>query len=144
LISICLPVCQVGKVLFDGVDVRTLNVKWLRSQISYVGQEPALFAGRGSSCTSAYESDIIDGRLMYMTAWSADGVLGTIFENILNGNPGANDEAVTEAARAANIHDFIMTLPNQYRTLYAKKNVLVNALLRSDAFGCIAIRQCHG
>lgn len=77
---------------------------------------------------------------MHMAAWSADDVSGTIFENILNGNPGANDEAVTEAAKSANIHDFIMTLPNQYRTLYAKPNFLVNALLRSDAFGCMAIR----
>jgi ABC-type proline/glycine betaine transport system ATPase subunit len=29
-----------GKVLFDGVDARVLNVPWLRSQMSYVGQEP--------------------------------------------------------------------------------------------------------
>ncbi|ETI35172.1 hypothetical protein F443_18436 [Phytophthora nicotianae P1569] len=35
---------QIGIVSIDGVDVRTLNVKWLRSQIGLVGQEPALFA----------------------------------------------------------------------------------------------------
>ncbi|ETL82115.1 hypothetical protein L917_17662 [Phytophthora nicotianae] len=35
---------QTGIVSIDGVDVRTLNVKWLRSQIGLVGQEPALFA----------------------------------------------------------------------------------------------------
>ena len=34
-----------GKVLLDGVDVRDLNVRWLRSQIGYVGQEPVLFKG---------------------------------------------------------------------------------------------------
>jgi len=32
-------------VLLDGVDVRDLNVRWLRAQIGYVGQEPVLFQG---------------------------------------------------------------------------------------------------
>jgi len=34
-----------GKVLFDGVDAKLLNVQWLRSQMAYVGQEPTLFMG---------------------------------------------------------------------------------------------------
>ncbi|CAM9124263.1 unnamed protein product [Phaeothamnion confervicola] len=34
-----------GAVLFDGRDVRELNVRWLRTQIGYVGQEPVLFTG---------------------------------------------------------------------------------------------------
>ncbi|GAB9477838.1 Multidrug resistance protein abc superfamily, partial [Globisporangium polare] len=33
-----------GCVKIDGVDVRELNVKWLRAQVGLVGQEPALFA----------------------------------------------------------------------------------------------------
>ena len=33
-----------GQVLLDGVDVRTLNVQWLREQIGLVSQEPTLFA----------------------------------------------------------------------------------------------------
>jgi ABC-type multidrug transport system fused ATPase/permease subunit len=32
-------------VTLDGVDIKDLNVRWLRSQIGYVGQEPVLFAG---------------------------------------------------------------------------------------------------
>ncbi|KAF1313678.1 Multidrug resistance protein abc superfamily, partial [Globisporangium splendens] len=35
---------QAGSVQIDGVDIRELNVKWLRQQIGLVGQEPALFA----------------------------------------------------------------------------------------------------
>jgi len=31
-------------VLLDGVDVKQLNVSWLRSHIGVVGQEPVLFA----------------------------------------------------------------------------------------------------
>ncbi|CAA3012460.1 ABC transporter B family member 19-like [Olea europaea subsp. europaea] len=34
-----------GKVLLEGVDLRELNLKWLRKQMALVGQEPALFAG---------------------------------------------------------------------------------------------------
>ena len=34
-----------GNILLDGTDLRELNVRWLRSQIGYVGQEPALFSG---------------------------------------------------------------------------------------------------
>ncbi|KAI2496396.1 ABC transporter [Fragilaria crotonensis] len=33
-----------GSLTLDGHDLRTLNVKWLRSQIGLVSQEPALFA----------------------------------------------------------------------------------------------------
>lgn len=34
-----------GAVLLDGVDLRELNVRWLRQQIGLVGQEPVLFVG---------------------------------------------------------------------------------------------------
>jgi ATP-binding cassette subfamily B (MDR/TAP) protein 1 len=34
-----------GAVTLDGVDLRQLNVRWLRQQIGLVGQEPVLFAG---------------------------------------------------------------------------------------------------
>lgn len=34
-----------GKVLMGGMDLRDLNLKWLRRQTALVGQEPALFAG---------------------------------------------------------------------------------------------------
>lgn len=33
-----------GQVLLDGVDIRTLKLRWLRDQIGLVNQEPALFA----------------------------------------------------------------------------------------------------
>jgi ATP-binding cassette subfamily B (MDR/TAP) protein 1 len=34
-----------GKVIMGGIDLREIDVKWLRRQIALVGQEPALFAG---------------------------------------------------------------------------------------------------
>jgi ATP-binding cassette, subfamily B, heavy metal transporter len=40
----------------------------------------------------------------------------SILYNIRYGRPEARDEEVYEAARAAHIHDFIVTLPNKYET----------------------------
>jgi len=34
-----------GVVMLDGVDIKSLNLQWLRSQIGLVGQEPVLFDG---------------------------------------------------------------------------------------------------
>ncbi|CAM9382357.1 unnamed protein product, partial [Hapterophycus canaliculatus] len=67
-----------GSVTIDGRDIKEVNVKWLRSQIGYVGQEPVLFQG-------------------------------TIRENIAKGDPGASDQKIQEAAKAANAHDFIQS-----------------------------------
>jgi len=36
---------QEGAVLFDGHDIRELNLPWLRSQLGFVQQEPVLFQG---------------------------------------------------------------------------------------------------
>lgn len=34
-----------GEILLDGVNIKTLNIRWLRGQFGYVGQEPVLFSG---------------------------------------------------------------------------------------------------
>ena len=44
------------------------------------------------------------------------GEPGTLRENIGFGRPGATEEEIFEAAKRANIHDFIMSLPDQYDT----------------------------
>ncbi|KAJ1624746.1 P-loop containing nucleoside triphosphate hydrolase protein, partial [Pavlovales sp. CCMP2436] len=36
---------DAGRVLLDGMDITTLQLKWLRQQIGLVGQEPILFDG---------------------------------------------------------------------------------------------------
>lgn len=36
---------QSGRICLDGHDIKALNIRWLRHQIGYVGQEPILFAG---------------------------------------------------------------------------------------------------
>lgn len=34
---------DAGSITIDGHDIRTLDLKWLREVIGYVGQEPVLF-----------------------------------------------------------------------------------------------------
>ena len=92
--STCMALIQrfytptAGQVLLDGVDINTINVTSLRSLIGIVSQEPTLFAT-------------------------------TIMENIKLG-AGAQrmptDEEVIAAAKDANIHDFICSLPEGYAT----------------------------
>ena len=46
---------------------------------------------------------------------------GSIKENIAYGNPDATFDEIVEAAKKANIHDFIMTLPNGYDTFVGER-----------------------
>jgi len=48
---------------------------------------------------------------------------GTVLENIAYGRPGATQEQVEAAARSAEAHDFIMTLPDGYNTLIGERGV---------------------
>ncbi|XP_069318512.1 phosphatidylcholine translocator ABCB4 isoform X2 [Eulemur rufifrons] len=81
-----------GTVLLDGQQAKKLNVQWLRAQLGIVSQEPILF-----DCSIA--------------------------ENIAYGDNSrtvSQDEIVT-AAKAANIHPFIETLPQKYETRVGDK-----------------------
>ena len=77
---------QNGSLALDGSDLRDLNLHWMRSQIGIVSQEPVLF------------DDTIAENIRY----------GALFREV-------SDEEVIEAAKAANIHSFIESLP-QVRT----------------------------
>ena len=79
-----------GKITIDGKDVRTLELKSLRSQIGMVQQDVYLFSG-------------------------------TIRDNIAYGKPGAPMEEIIEAAKRANIHDFISELPDGYDTFVGER-----------------------
>ena len=65
--------------------MKELNLKWLRSQIGVVSQEPVLFGT-------------------------------TIAENIRYGKEDATMEDIIEAAKNANAHNFISSLPEGYDT----------------------------
>uniref|UniRef100_A0A670ZUK0 ATP binding cassette subfamily B member 4 n=1 Tax=Pseudonaja textilis TaxID=8673 RepID=A0A670ZUK0_PSETE len=81
-----------GEVLLNGENEQQLNIQWLRSQIGIVSQEPVLFG-----CSIA--------------------------ENIAYGDNSREvpfDE-ICEAAKSANIHSFIESLPEKYNTAVGDK-----------------------
>lgn len=51
---------------------------------------------------------------------------GTIRENICFGKPEASMDQITQAAKAARIHDFIMSLPSGYDTLVGERGVTLS------------------
>ncbi|KAB8349573.1 hypothetical protein FH972_023597 [Carpinus fangiana] len=93
-----------GTVLFDGVDVRDLNLHFLRQQISLVSQEPTLF------------STTIFGNI-------AHGLIGTEWEDLPYDD---KMEMIVEAARMANAHEFIISLPEKYETNVGERGFLLS------------------
>lgn len=93
-----------GKVYLDDVDISTLNVRWLRQQIALVSQEPTLFA-----CT------IYDN--------IRHGLIGTKWESE---SEEQQRERIYEAARKANAHDFIISLPEGYETNVGERGFLLS------------------
>jgi ATP-binding cassette subfamily B protein len=51
---------------------------------------------------------------------------GTIKENILYGRPDATDEEVWEAAKRANIHNFILSLDKGYETIVGERGIMLS------------------
>jgi ATP-binding cassette, subfamily B (MDR/TAP), member 1 len=86
---------QSGSIEIDGHNVQTLNTRWLRSQIGYVGQEPCLFSG-----------SIFDN--------IADGIDWDILKQPRN--PEREKDRVIAAAKLANAHEFITKFPEGYST----------------------------
>ncbi|MFN8564349.1 MAG: ATP-binding cassette domain-containing protein [Anaerolineae bacterium] len=48
---------------------------------------------------------------------------GTIYENIQYGRLDATEAEIVEAAKAANAHDFILELPDQYQTIVGERGI---------------------
>ena len=48
---------------------------------------------------------------------------GSIRDNILYGRPDATEEEMIEAAKRANIHEYVMTLPNGYDTEIGERGI---------------------
>ncbi|XP_066306816.1 ABC transporter B family member 11-like [Miscanthus floridulus] len=82
-----------GRITLDGVEIKSLKVSWLRDQMGLVGQEPLLFND-------------------------------TIHANITYGKHGdVTEEEVMAAAKAANAHEFISSLPEGYDTVVGEKGI---------------------
>ncbi|XP_076422410.1 multidrug resistance protein 2 isoform X2 [Peromyscus maniculatus bairdii] len=81
-----------GTVFLDGKEVKQLNVQWLRAQLGIVSQEPILF-----DCSIA--------------------------ENIAYGDNSrvVSQDEIVRAAKEANIHQFVESLPDKYNTRVGDK-----------------------
>jgi len=87
---------DAGSVSIDGVDLRALDPKWLRGRA--IGY-------------------INQEPVLFATS---------IMENIRYGRPGATDQEVTEAAKAANADNFIRSFPSGYDTVLGERGVTVS------------------
>lgn len=83
-----------GALCLDGHDISNLNLRWLRQQISLVSQEPVLFS------TTIYEN-------------IRHGLIGSEYESQ---SAESQRVRILEAAKNANAHDFITSLPDGYET----------------------------
>lgn len=85
-----------GKILLDGVELKEYSRAYLRKQIGIVEQEPFLFSR-------------------------------TIRENIMYGvERNVPQDEVERAARAAAVHDVILTFPDGYNTVVGEKGVTLS------------------
>ncbi|KAI6035800.1 P-loop containing nucleoside triphosphate hydrolase protein [Pisolithus marmoratus] len=93
-----------GTVKLDGVDLRDLNIKWLRSQIGLVSQEPVLF----------------DATIRANVAY---GLIGTPSEH------ASEDEKfkiIKDACIQSNAAGFISKLPQGYDTMVGERGFLLS------------------
>ena len=92
-----------GSISLDGNDFKQLNLKWLRTQIGVVNQEPILFSS-------------------------------SIADNIRMGRDDVTQDEIEFAAKNANAHDFIMTLPNVllYKFMLINKFLIILLNLFAD------------
>jgi ATP-binding cassette subfamily B protein len=85
-----------GRILLDGVEIKDYSRAYLRKQIGIVEQEPFLFSR-------------------------------SIRENITYGvGRNVSDEEVERAAKAAAVHDVILSFPDGYNTLVGEKGVTLS------------------
>jgi len=84
-----------GSITVGYNDLRSMDIKHLRNNVSVVSQQPNLFDA-------------------------------TIAENIRYGNAAVSEVDIRTAAKAANVHEFIMSLPQGYDTMVGENASLIS------------------
>ncbi|NP_001230918.1 multidrug resistance protein 2 [Cricetulus griseus] len=106
---------MAGTVFLDGKEIKQLNVQWLRAHLGIVSQEPILF-----DCSIA--------------------------ENIAYGDNSrvVSQDEIERAAKEANIHQFIESLPDKYNTRVGDKGTqLSGGQKQRIAIARALVRQPH-
>ncbi|MYL17540.1 ABC transporter ATP-binding protein [Halorubrum distributum] len=94
-----------GAIRVDGHDIRDVTVESLRSSVGYVAQDTTLFDG-------TIAENIRYGRFTRIDEAGAEGL-----------DEDEVRERVVEAAKAAEAHEFIDSLPNGYETRIGERGV---------------------
>ncbi len=127
-----------GEVLLDGQPIKDLNVRWLRSQIGYVGQEPVLFSGSVASNISKGRASFGDSELL-----SLDDAIARSDEDVRNNTDSSKraieanamagmneqfvpDADIVEAATASNAHKFLSEFTEGYKTDVGEGSIMVS------------------
>lgn len=82
-----------GSILLDGIDIKQLQVRWLRQQIGLVSQEPVLF-------NTSIKANIVYGR-----------------------DDDVTESEIESAAKASNCHKFITSLPEGFNTTVGERGI---------------------
>lgn len=112
---------QSGAIYMDGVDIKEMNLKWLRKHIAAVSQEPVLFSGT------------IRENIMY-------GLKSDEDENIAS-------KLFDQVVQQSYVDDFVKTLPDGYETLVGQRGLtlsggqrqrvaIARALIRVSSYNC--------
>lgn len=128
-----------GEVLLDGKNIKDVNVRWLRSQIGYVGQEPVLFSGTIAGNVAKGRTNYGDAELMTL-----DQCMALSDENTRNGvntiketkelalkagfTEGSETPAedIVEATKKSNAHQFISGFTEGYKTDVGEGSIMVS------------------
>lgn len=127
---------EEGEILLDGTNIKELNVRWLRTQISLVGQEPVLFSGsvasnieKGRAKPTDYRITPLDDLLVQSDAKGFTRLTSrpqgnqTIAASVA---PAVADDDVVEAAKIAYAHDFILNFPQGYNTDVGEGSIMIS------------------
>ena len=85
-----------GSITIDNNEIKTFNIKWLRSQLGLVSQEPVLFA-------RSIKDNIAYGLEREVT-----------------------DDEIESVSKRANIHSFVSTLPQVSKDFVFEKEIVFN------------------
>lgn len=100
-----------GRITLDDVDLRELNVQWLRSQIGVVSQMPSLFM------LSIKENIALGAGLDFVKDDNG---------KLIAKRKEVTDEQIIEAAKMANAHSFISKLPEGYNTMLGERGAMLS------------------
>ena len=99
-----------GEIKIGGKDVQDVDVCWLREHVGVVSQQPNLF-----------DASIADN-IRYGSSSSSS----TTTSSSSSPSPAISDVTIRQAAKAANVHSFIMSLPQGYDTPVGENASLIS------------------